>query len=116
MEDMDSDMAHVTALSDRLIDGITARVPNVMMNGDRERGYPGIVNISFEYVEGESLLMGLKDLAISSGSACPSASLEPSYVLRALGLEKGDGAVETPVQIHGLHLGLIETRKCLQVV
>jgi len=87
MEDMDSDMAHITALSDRLIDGITARVPNVMMNGDRERGYPGIVNISFEYVEGESLLMGLKDLAISSGSACTSASLEPSYVLRALGLE-----------------------------
>lgn len=58
-----------------------------MLNGDAERRYPGCVNISFAYVEGESLLMGLNDVALSSGSACTSASLEPSYVLRALGAD-----------------------------
>lgn len=86
-QDMESDLEHATNLSERLISAITSRIDNVQMNGDREKRYPGIVNISFEYVEGESLLMGLKELAISSGSACTSASLEPSYVLRALGLE-----------------------------
>jgi len=85
-EDMESDLEHAKRLSKRLIDGIESRVDNVQLNGDRDERYPGIVNISFEYVEGESLLMGLKELAISSGSACTSASLEPSYVLRALGL------------------------------
>jgi cysteine desulfurase len=55
------------------------------LNGDRTRHYPGCLNVSFAYVEGESLLMALKDIALSSGSACTSASLEPSYVLRALG-------------------------------
>ena len=84
--DMQSDLAHAERLSKRLIDGIESRVENTQLNGDRDARYPGIVNISFEYVEGESLLMGLKELAISSGSACTSASLEPSYVLRALGL------------------------------
>ena len=54
-------------------------------NGDPTRHYPGCVNVSFAYIEGESLLMALKDIALSSGSACTSASLEPSYVLRALG-------------------------------
>jgi len=86
LEDMESDLAHCERLSQRLINSIESRVENVQMNGDRDKRYPGIVNISFEYVEGESLLMGLKELAISSGSACTSASLEPSYVLRALGL------------------------------
>ena len=59
----------------------------VTRNGDSEKSYPGCVNLSFAYVEGESLLMALKDVALSSGSACTSASLEPSYVLRALGAE-----------------------------
>jgi cysteine desulfurase len=54
-------------------------------NGDATLGYPGCLNLSFEYIEGESLLMAMKDVALSSGSACTSASLEPSYVLRALG-------------------------------
>merc|ERR1712107_636951 len=58
------------------------------LNGDRERHYPGCVNLSFAFVEGESLLMALKDIALSSGSACTSASLEPSYVLRAIGAEE----------------------------
>jgi cysteine desulfurase len=60
-------------------------VPNVIRNGDVESSYPGCINLSFEYVEGESLLMALNEIALSSGSACTSASLEPSYVLRALG-------------------------------
>ena len=84
-EDMTKDQAHISALSQRLIDGLM-KIEETYLNGDRELGYNGIVNISFNYVEGESLMMALKDLAVSSGSACTSASLEPSYVLRALGL------------------------------
>ncbi|CAE6389323.1 unnamed protein product [Rhizoctonia solani] len=79
-----ADHAHVSALSKRLVEGINARVEHIVRNGD-PNGYPGCVNLSFAYVEGESLLMALKDIALSSGSACTSASLEPSYVLRALG-------------------------------
>ncbi|KAI8868706.1 cysteine desulfurase [Ramicandelaber brevisporus] len=85
--EMKYDHAHVTRLSKRLIDGITSHVSHVVRNGDAERTYPGCINLSFAYVEGESLLMALKDIALSSGSACTSASLEPSYVLRALGAE-----------------------------
>ncbi|KAI0707668.1 cysteine desulfurase NFS1 [Earliella scabrosa] len=82
--EMARDHARVKSLSDRLINGINSRVEHVVRNGD-PNGYPGCVNLSFAYVEGESLLMALKDVALSSGSACTSASLEPSYVLRALG-------------------------------
>ncbi|KXN92188.1 Cysteine desulfurase, mitochondrial [Leucoagaricus sp. SymC.cos] len=83
-KEMARDHARVRELSDRLIKGINERVEYVVRNGDAS-GYPGCVNLSFSYVEGESLLMALKDIALSSGSACTSASLEPSYVLRALG-------------------------------
>jgi len=83
-EEMARDHARVKELSERLINGINAKVEHVIRNGD-VNGYPGCVNLSFAYVEGESLLMALKDIALSSGSACTSASLEPSYVLRALG-------------------------------
>ncbi|KIY50758.1 cysteine desulfurase [Fistulina hepatica ATCC 64428] len=83
-KEMARDHAHVSKLAERLIAGITSKVDHVVRNGD-ERGYPGCINLSFAYVEGESLLMALKDIALSSGSACTSASLEPSYVLRALG-------------------------------
>jgi len=82
--EMAADHAHIKSLADRLVNGINARVELVVRNGD-PNGYPGCVNLSFSYVEGESLLMALKDVALSSGSACTSASLEPSYVLRALG-------------------------------
>ncbi|WVQ83986.1 hypothetical protein IAT38_006131 [Cryptococcus sp. DSM 104549] len=82
--EMFNDHSRVAELSDRLINGITKEVDHIIRNGD-PRGYPGCVNLSFAYVEGESLLMALKDIALSSGSACTSASLEPSYVLRALG-------------------------------
>jgi len=71
-------------LRDRLLDGIKD-LEEIYINGDLEQRIPGNLNISFSYVEGESLIMSLKDIAVSSGSACTSASLEPSYVLRALG-------------------------------
>jgi len=83
--DMEFDLDHVTNLSNRLVSTIMDALPQVVRNGDHIGAYPGCVNLSFSHVEGESLLMALKDLALSSGSACTSASLEPSYVLRATG-------------------------------
>jgi cysteine desulfurase len=61
---------------------------DVHLNGDAEQRWPGNINLSFAYIEGESMILAIKDLAVSSGSACTSASLEPSYVLRALGLDE----------------------------
>jgi len=86
--EMDYDHAHISRLSEKLITGLTDQLPNVVRNGDDVHTYSGCVNLSFHCVEGESLLMALKDVALSSGSACTSASLEPSYVLRALGAEE----------------------------
>ncbi len=85
-EDMAKDNEKVRMLRDRLWDGIKD-MKEVYLNGDFEQRVPGNLNVSFNFVEGESLIMALKDLAVSSGSACTSASLEPSYVLRALGRE-----------------------------
>lgn len=73
-------------MRNRLLDGLKD-MEAVTINGDLEQRLPNNLNVSFAFVEGESLLMALKDLAVSSGSACTSASLEPSYVLRALGLD-----------------------------
>ncbi|MDD3445230.1 MAG: aminotransferase class V-fold PLP-dependent enzyme, partial [Zavarzinia sp.] len=87
-EEMTKDSEHITALARKFYDTVTAKLPDVFLNGDKEQRYPGNLNLSFAYVEGESLIMGIKDLAVSSGSACTSASLEPSYVLRALGVEE----------------------------
>lgn len=84
-EDFAKDHAHISALRKRLIDGVMSDIEEVYFNGEPTQSVPGIANISFNFVEGESLLMALKDIAVSSGSACTSASLEPSYVLRALG-------------------------------
>jgi len=84
--EMDADNARVLALRQRLWDGIRG-LDQVFLNGDAEHRVAGNLNVSFAYVEGESLIMALKDLAVSSGSACTSASLEPSYVLRAIGRE-----------------------------
>ena len=70
-------------MSDRLLKGLLS-MEHTSQNGDHEHFYPGCVNVSFAYVEGESLLMALKDIALSSGSACTSASLEPSYVLHSI--------------------------------
>lgn len=87
-QEMQYDHAWMQFLSKRLIDKITTALPQVIRNGDPEQTYCGCVNLSFAFVEGESLLMALKDIALSSGSACTSASLEPSYVLRAIGTEE----------------------------
>ncbi|WGY46209.1 MULTISPECIES: IscS subfamily cysteine desulfurase [unclassified Vibrio] len=83
--DMQKDYDHALALRNRMLDGLKD-MEAVTINGDLEQRVPHNLNISFAFVEGESLLMALKDIAVSSGSACTSASLEPSYVLRALGL------------------------------
>jgi len=77
--------ARIAVLRKRLWDGVSD-MEEVYLNGSEQQHVPGIINISFAFVEGESLIMALRDLAVSSGSACTSASLEPSYVLRALGL------------------------------
>ncbi len=84
-EEMVQDLEHASAMRDRLWAGLNA-MEQVFVNGDFDKRYAGNLNVSFNFVEGESLIMALKDLAVSSGSACTSASLEPSYVLRALGL------------------------------
>jgi cysteine desulfurase len=84
-EEMDSEKQRLISLRDRFWSQIKD-MEEVYVNGSFEERYPGNLNVSFAFVEGESLLMSLKDLAVSSGSACTSASLEPSYVLRALGL------------------------------
>ena len=76
----------ILALRNRLWDGISS-MEEVRLNGSLRQRVTGNLNVSFSFVEGESLIMALKDLAVSSGSACTSASLEPSYVLRALGLD-----------------------------
>ena len=78
------DHAHAAKLRQKLWDGLQD-IEEIYLNGDLENSVPNIVNISFNFVEGESLMMSLKDLAVSSGSACTSATLEPSYVLRAIG-------------------------------
>ena len=83
-EEMVEENKRIRALRDRLLKGLTD-IEHVFVNGDLQQRVPHNLNISFAYVEGESMLMAIKDLAVSSGSACTSASLEPSYVLRALG-------------------------------
>ncbi|CAL1685897.1 unnamed protein product [Lasius platythorax] len=83
--EMAYDHKYINTLSNYLIEKLTSNLTHVVRNGDPVAWYPGCVNLSFACVEGESLLMALKDIALSSGSACTSASLEPSYVLRAIG-------------------------------
>lgn len=83
-EEMDTEIVRIRALRDRLAKGLI-EMEEVYVNGDMEHRVPHNLNVSFNYVEGESLIMAIKDIAVSSGSACTSASLEPSYVLRALG-------------------------------
>jgi cysteine desulfurase len=82
---MKTENERIRSLRDRLLAGLQA-IPEARVNGHLDQRIPHNLNISFQFVEGESLLMGMKGIAVSSGSACTSASLEPSYVLRALGL------------------------------
>ena len=84
MQEMGSEQERIRMLHNKLVSGLT-KIEQVYINGDMERRVPHNLNISFNFVEGESLIMGVKGIAVSSGSACTSASLEPSYVLRALG-------------------------------
>jgi cysteine desulfurase len=84
-EDLPKESCHLAGLRNRLKDRIMGKLDEVYINGSMEHRLPGNLNISFAYVEGESLLMGINDVAVSSGSACTSATLEPSYVLKALG-------------------------------
>ncbi len=86
MTDMESDNKRIKALRDKLETSLM-KLEETYLNGNKEHRLPQVSNISFKYVEGEGLLMGVKDIALSSGSACTSASLEPSYVLKALGLD-----------------------------
>ncbi|MCF0252972.1 MAG: IscS subfamily cysteine desulfurase [Duodenibacillus sp.] len=82
-----AEIERLRSLRDRLMKGILDNIPEVIINGNMEHHACCILNVSFAYIEGESLMMAVKDLAVSSGSACTSASLEPSYVLRALGID-----------------------------
>jgi cysteine desulfurase len=93
---MDTEPPRLAALRDRLRDGIMSRLDLVYLNGHPSERTPTNLNLSFAYVEGESLMMGFKDVAVSSGSACTSASLEPSYVLRALGV--GDDLAHSSIR------------------
>src|SRR5262245_39771644 len=86
--EMEIEAARLFKLRERLREGIQSKVDHTFVNGSMEHRLPGNLNISFAYVEGEAMLMGLKEIAVSSGSACTSASLEPSYVLRAIGVDE----------------------------
>ncbi len=87
VESMPTEAKRIFELREYLRERLDNEIPHAILNGSLEHRLPGTLNMSFAYVEGESLLMGLKEIAISSGSACTSASLEPSYVLRAMGLD-----------------------------
>jgi cysteine desulfurase len=88
MKEMDAESKRLAKLQARMLKGLQDKLPEIYVNGDLDHRIPGNLNISFAYVEGESLMMGIKGLSVSSGSACTSASLEPSYVLRALGVDE----------------------------
>ena len=86
VSDMEEESLRISAMRDRLEEGLL-KIEESYVNGSKEQRLPNVTNISFKFVEGEGLMMGVKDIAVSSGSACTSASLEPSYVLKALGLD-----------------------------
>jgi cysteine desulfurase len=96
LEEMPEESRKMSGLRDRLRDRIVGRLDEVFINGSWEQRLPGNLNISFAYVEGESLLMGLNDIAVSSGSACTSAAVEPSHVLKALG--RGDDLAHSSIR------------------
>jgi len=123
-ENLAAEMAESIRLRDRLEEKIRAGLDMVHLNGNREHRLPGCLNLSFSYVEGESLLMGInEEMAVSSGSACTSASLEPSHVLRAMGvgddlahssIRFGIGRFTTEEEIDFVAKRIIETVKRLR--
>ncbi|MFN7611148.1 MAG: aminotransferase class V-fold PLP-dependent enzyme, partial [bacterium] len=84
--EMNQEASRIRYLSDKFLRATLDGVKDVYLNGDREQRWPGCINLSFAYIEGESMIMAIKNLAVSSGSACTSSSLEPSYVLRSIGV------------------------------
>jgi cysteine desulfurase len=94
--EMEADAARTGQMREHLRHGIFEQLDEVYLNGHPTQHLPGNLNVSFAFVEGESLLMGLKDIAVSSGSACTSATLEPSYVLKALGV--GEDLAHTSIR------------------
>jgi cysteine desulfurase len=88
LEEMEYDQEYIRKLNRKFYEGLSSNLTHLELNGDATQRYDGNLNISFAAVEGESLIMAIKDMAVSSGSACTSASLEPSYVLRAIGVEE----------------------------
>jgi cysteine desulfurase len=95
-EELVTESAEMFRLREKLRNTFERELDEVFINGDLEKRLPGNLNMSFAYVEGESLLMGIHDVAVSSGSACTSASLEPSYVLKALGV--GEDLAHTSIR------------------
>ena len=121
--EMPKEACHLAGLRNRLKDKIFSELDEVYINGSMEHRLPGNLNISFAYVEGESLLMGINDIAVSSGSACTSATLEPSYVLKALGagddlahssIRFGLGRFNTEAEVDYVAARVIETVKRLR--
>ena len=97
LEEMDAEQERLLALRTRLEKGLEAGIEHTQINGERDKRLPHILNMSFGYVEGEGLMMAIKDIACSSGSACTSASLEPSYVLKSLGV--GDDLAHSSLRL-----------------
>ena len=95
MSDMQMDHEHVQKLRNKFNTGLNS-IERLHLNGHESQNYPGILNFSFEFIEGEALMMAIKNVAVSSGSACTSASLEPSYVLRGLGV--GEDLAHTSIR------------------
>jgi cysteine desulfurase len=123
MNEMEQETKYLIGLRNSLRDQIFAELDEVYINGSTEHRLPGNMNISFAYVEGESLLMGINDIAVSSGSACTSATLEPSYVLKALGagddlahssIRFGLGRFNTQVEVDYVARRVIDTVKRLR--
>ena len=110
-QELPSEMKRLKELRDRLHQGLTEHIDYLVLNGHTEKRLPGLLNVSFSYIEGESLMMGIEDIAVSSGSACTSASLEPSYVLRALGV--GDESAHSSIRFS---LGRFTTKQEIDIV
>jgi cysteine desulfurase len=96
LNEMETENIRIQKLHDRFLDKITSSAKDIFLNGSKLHHHPGNINLSFAYIEGESMILAIKDLAVSSGSACTSSSLEPSYVLKSIGV--GDELAHTSIR------------------